>query len=90
MTNKLLFLVLALAALAGVAWSSTVTWGDLSEHQVVIHTVVQGETLWCIAKLYSPDVDPRKTVYLIRTINSLDSPIIYPGQEILVPVIEAP
>ena len=83
--NKLLFLVLVLVTLAGVAWSSTENWGDLSEHEIALHTVVPGETLWNIGKFYSPHEDPRKTVYLIRKINGLSSPVIHPGQELLVP-----
>lgn len=85
MMNKLLFLVLIIGILAGVAYASSTYSGDALEADLAIHTVVHGETLWCIAKFYSPQADPRKVVYAIRTINNI-SPIIYPGQEILVPV----
>ncbi len=88
MMNKLLFLVLVIGILAGVAYGSS-THGDALESDVAVHIVAPGETLWNIAKFYSPHADPRKVVYVIRAINSI-SPIIYPGQEILVPLMDVP
>ena len=53
------------------------------------HTVQAGETLWDIAKHYSPrNADPRPVVYNIKIINKLDSAIIYPGQILNIPVWE--
>jgi nucleoid-associated protein YgaU len=49
-------------------------------------TVYSGDTLWKIASRYgSKDIDIRKTIYEIRKINKLDSVIIVPGQELLIP-----
>jgi LysM repeat protein len=48
------------------------------------YTVQQNDTLWKIAKEIRPDQDPRKTVYQIQKINDI-TPVIQPGQEILVP-----
>jgi|GEM_PF-1780448 len=51
-----------------------------------LHTVSAGETLWNISRVYAPHADPRKTVYEIRNMNGLDdSPVIYPGQVLVVP-----
>lgn len=49
--------------------------------------VVQGDTLWKIAAELELKQDIRKTVYEIRKINDI-TPLIYEGQEILVPVQE--
>jgi len=58
-----------------------------SYSMTALHTVSAGETLWNISKLYAPHTDPRKTVYEIRNINGMeDSPVIYPGQVLVVPV----
>lgn len=51
------------------------------------YTVSQGETLWNIAKVTCPGMDPRKVIAIIRDKNGI-TPVIYPGQELQVPVIE--
>lgn len=51
------------------------------------YVVKQGDTLWSIAKKTNPDKDPRKVIFEIREINNI-TPIIYPGQEILIPVVD--
>jgi len=43
------------------------------------------DTLWEIASLARPDVDPRITVQRIIDLNSLSGPIIQPGQRLLLP-----
>ncbi|TDT63394.1 LysM peptidoglycan-binding domain-containing protein [Fonticella tunisiensis] len=51
-----------------------------------VHVVMPGETLWDISKQYkTPDQDIRELIYNIRQANKLDSVIIKPGQEILIP-----
>jgi LysM repeat protein len=87
MMNKLLFLMLTIGILAGVAYASGTTLQAPQEPTTAIHTVAPGETLWNIAQLYSPQADPRKAVYIIRKVNNMhNSPVVYPGQQILVPV----
>ncbi|NLW17694.1 MAG: LysM peptidoglycan-binding domain-containing protein [Firmicutes bacterium] len=50
------------------------------------YVVQQGDTLWSIAKSHSsPEQDIRLIVYRIRKLNKLDSPVIYPGQCLLLP-----
>jgi len=60
-----------------------------SEEPTTIATVTvrSGDTLWSLAREHGdPNSDPRNTVYVIRQINDLDSPQIYPGQKLQVPV----
>ncbi len=51
------------------------------------YTVSQGETLWSIAKVTCPGMDPRKIVAIIRDKNGV-TPVIYPGQELQVPIVK--
>lgn len=55
----------------------------------LLEVVVQdGDTLWQIARRYGdPDMDTRKMVDLIRTINDLPSAVVRPGQVLKVPVL---
>lgn len=49
--------------------------------------VYPGDTLWSIAKeIKTENEDIRKIIYEIRKINKLDTAVILPGQELLVPV----
>jgi hypothetical protein len=47
--------------------------------------VGQHDTLWEIASRSRPDVDPRITVRRIIDLNSLSTPIVQPGQRLLLP-----
>lgn len=51
------------------------------------YTVSHGETLWSIARVSCPEMDPRKVVAIIRDKNGI-TPVIYPGQELQVPVLK--
>lgn len=49
-------------------------------------TVSPGDTLWTIARVYiNKNDDIRKLVYDIKKINKLNSVILTPGQELLIP-----
>lgn len=49
-------------------------------------TVCTGDTLWTIASQYiSKNDDIRELIYNIKKVNNLDSAIIIPGQELLIP-----
>ncbi len=51
------------------------------------YVVQPGDTLWSIAKAHgSPQHDIRAIVYRIQKLNDLESPIIRPGQCLLLPV----
>lgn len=47
--------------------------------------VVDGDSLWDIARRTSPESDPRAVVSDIRVLNNLSSNLIYPGQVLTVP-----
>ena len=51
--------------------------------EVIVH---KDDTLWAIAERITPNNgDIRDTVYNIRKINHLSSPVLHPGQRILIP-----
>lgn len=49
-------------------------------------TVYPGDTLWDIAKEYCGDnKDIRKKIYEIKKANKLDSAVLIPGQQLIIP-----
>ena len=48
-------------------------------------TVVNGETLWGVAKQIAPNTDPRDVVSDLMSVNRLDSADIYPGEQLAIP-----
>jgi hypothetical protein len=50
-----------------------------------IHVVTEGETLWELARVYSPSEDPRAYVHQVRRLNHLASAQVFPGQSLLLP-----
>lgn len=48
-------------------------------------TVAPGDTLWGIAARRYPAADPREKVVQIERVNSLDGPVIEPGQRLRLP-----
>lgn len=52
---------------------------------VEFHVVDEGETLWKLARTYSPGQDPRAFVYEVRRLNHLASPQVFPGQSLILP-----
>ena len=75
----LLVAVLAVATGAGV--TNLVTVPTSAE----VHIVRQGETLWELARTYSPSADPRSYVHEVRELNHLASPTVFPGQALVLP-----
>lgn len=57
-----------------------------NNNQITTVTVQEGDTLWSIASSYNIDKDIRKSVYIIRELNKLDTAIIMPGQELMIPI----
>lgn len=49
-------------------------------------TVAYGDTLWRIAQYIAPDIDPRRVIWEIQTLNQIETTEIYPGQTLKVPV----
>ena len=56
---------------------------DNREAETIEYTITSGETLWSIAKKYTPNnKDIRQTIYEIEELNNLDNATIYAGQTI--------
>lgn len=54
-----------------------------SEAEIIDYTINKGETLWNIAKEYTPDnKDIRQTIHEIKQLNNMTDSTIYPGQTI--------
>ncbi|MFW5988451.1 MAG: cell division suppressor protein YneA [bacterium] len=54
----------------------------------VSHEIESGESLWSIAAHYydSNNVDLRKIIYDIKKINDINSSVITPGKELIIPI----
>jgi LysM repeat protein len=52
------------------------------------HEIKHGESLWSIAAHYydSNNVDLRKIIYQIKQVNNIDSSVINPGKELIIPI----
>jgi hypothetical protein len=48
-------------------------------------TVVNGETLWSVAKQIAPAADPRDVIADVISVNNLNSADIYPGEQLSIP-----
>ncbi len=85
MKNRLLLLVLAVAAGIFLVYNIYAKGNDSEDYTVV--TVEKGETLWSIAQKYivNEKMDPRSLISKIKKLNNLDSPIIHPGDKLLIP-----
>ncbi len=59
---------------------------EIEEFNLVI--VERGDTLWSIAKKFAnPEQDVRNMIHIIRRVNKLDSAVIHPGDQLLIPSI---
>ena len=58
-----------------------------SEAEYIDYTVTKGETLWSIAKEYTPnDKDIRQTIYEIKQINNMQTSNVYENQTIKIKI----
>lgn len=63
------------------------TLNKLNEGACIKIIVEEGDSIWNIAKpYYNGKSDYRDLIYNIKKINELDQYIIYPGQEIIIPL----
>ncbi len=62
--------------------SSATAW-DTVYQEIVVQP---GDSLWIIARNFSPAEDPRTVVAVIREMNELQEAMVYPGQRLMVPV----
>lgn len=76
--RNIAILVFLLIALFNISIAKT-----NSEAEIIDYTISKGETLWNIAKEYTPDnKDIRQTIYEIKQLNNMTDSTIYPGQTI--------
>lgn len=79
-----LILILSFAAIS-IFDLSKVSGSDIREYSEI--TVVDGDTIWQIAKTYGSDSkDIREVVYEICKINNINADMLRAGQKLLVPV----
>ena len=65
---------------------SIIGFGE-NEQEYIRHQVEAGDSLWTIAlEYYDEDIDIRKAVYHIKKLNNIESAIINPGNELLIPI----
>lgn len=48
-------------------------------------TVVEGDTLWGLAREFAPQLDPREAVRQIAEINNLEGSVLYAGTDLYIP-----
>jgi len=78
--------LLLVAVIAGAASVSAATSSSASGAPATVSVVVQpGQTLWQIAESVAPQRDPRDTIQQIVDLNDLASPLVAPGQSLVVP-----
>lgn len=79
-----LFIVLAASITAiGIKLAGPAMWqAESAAEQIVVQP---GDTLWSIARVQAPEIDPRDVIGKIVDLNGLDSAAIYPGQVLSVP-----
>jgi len=85
-TNKKRF-IRSLIVLIFLVLSLVHTSTAKTESQVINYQIRKGQTLWSIAREYTPsNKDIRQTIYEIEQINDQDLSVIYPGQTIKIKV----
>ncbi|HEX6988133.1 MAG TPA: LysM peptidoglycan-binding domain-containing protein [Bacillota bacterium] len=81
----LLAVVLAALVVLGVPRIFAARAGEPGDGLVTV-VVSAGDTLWDLAEAHGPQgADPRVTVDRIQRLNSLSTPLIRPGQRLLIP-----
>ena len=83
----LILIIFLLAVSTGLVMKVSSAEGIQKEKLYFEMYIKSGDTLWDLAKKYTPQgKDLRKTIYEISILNGLDSADIYPGQIIKIPV----
>jgi LysM repeat protein len=75
--------VLLLAAVVLVLWAAFARPSESAQPETV-HVVRAGDTLWAIAERHYAG-DPREGVWRIQQRNGLESPLLQPGERLVVP-----
>lgn len=72
-----------------ILFSNTTTKAVATEdasNRVITITIAEGDNLWKIAKKYGGNENPQEFILDLQEMNQLNSPIIYPGQSLIIPV----
>lgn len=83
LTNLSVLLFLAVVLYLILFFTAGESQGGMDGYERII--VQNGDTLWSLARNYFPNSDPRRAIFEIRKINSLEDPTIYPGQVLEIP-----
>lgn len=77
--RSIAILVFILIGLFNISIAKT----DKAEAEIITYTITKNETLWSIAKQFTPDTkDIRQTIYEIEKLNNMKDATIYEGQTI--------
>ncbi len=85
---KKILVIISIVMLILIIYSNIYTYADETT-KVNYKTIIvkEGDTLWDIAKCFNnKNKDVRKVVYIIKKFNGLNNAVIYPGQELKIPV----
>jgi len=84
--NKIL-VIISIVVLILIIYSNIYTYADETKANYKTIIVKEGDTLWGIAQRFNnKNEDVRKVVYIIKKFNGLNDAVIYPGQELKIPV----
>lgn len=88
-TNKFKFIrtmAIAIFLLAAV-FNFSIAKSNQEEAEVIDYTICKGETLWSIAREYTPDnKDIRQTIYEIKQLNNMSDSTVYENQTIKIKI----
>lgn len=77
--RSIAILVFILIGLFNISIAKT----DKEKAEIITYTITKNETLWSIAKQFTPDTkDIRQTIYEIEKLNNMKDATIYEGQTI--------
>jgi hypothetical protein len=78
------YLILFICVISLAFFTMNTVFAEYDEYQVLDVTVEEGDTLWGIASAHNQNVglSIQDYIYKIRSLNDMDSVIIYPGQTI--------
>ena len=79
-----IFLVIFLSV---ALFNISIAKSNSEEAEYIDYTITKGETLWGIAKEYTPDnKDIRQTIYEIKQINNMQTSNVYENQTIKIKI----